>query len=294
MILLSTDYQKYVPQQTSSFDFAKYEAFETRAYYKHLTRYLGDELADQVLAVILEAEASASGSGGSLQADNDLAAKVKPVLANLTVLESIPFLDVVLTSTGFGIVSNANVSPASRERVQAFASACLMAANDFLHMLLGWLESKTTTYTLWNKCSLNTGRLIANTAAFNSVSLLNVSRQQFVDLRTFMLETEQTLFEPLMSSEFFSEICAGTDNVVKPLFQRALAFIAYNDYLNNFTTEKQDTIWKTKGMNMLARAKSVLMAKRASYATFNTYGYSAPYDNAADENQDSPFFVAGV
>jgi hypothetical protein len=293
MILISADYQKYVPQQTSSFDFKKYEAFEMRAFYKHLPRYLGDDLADQVLAVILENSPDASGSGGPMQANEPLAENVKPVLANLVVLESIPFLDVVLTSTGFGIVNNGNIAPASRERVQAFADACLMAANDFLHILLGYLEKKVLVYTIWNKCSLNTGRLIANTAVFNSASLLNITRQQFVDVRSFMLETENTMIEPAISAEFFAELCAGTDNVVKPLLQRALAFLAYNDYLNNFTTEKQDTVWKLKGLTMLARAKSVLIAKRASYSTFETYGYSAPYDNDADDNQDSPFFVAG-
>lgn len=294
MILISTDYQKYVPQQTSAFAFEKYEAFEMRAFYKHLPRYLGDELADQVLAVMLENTPEASGSGGPLQADQPLADNVKPVLANLVVLESIPFLDVVLTSTGFGIVSNTNIAPASRERVKAFADACLMAANDFLHILLGFLEKKSAAYGIWNKCSLNTGRLIASTAVFNSVNLLNITRQQFVDIRTFMLETEQTVIEPALSSEFFAELCAGTDNVVKPLFQRALALIAYNDYLNNFTSEKQDTLWKAKGMNMLTRAKSVLMAKRANYPTFLTYGYSAPYDNDSDDNQDSSIFVAGA
>lgn len=294
MILNNTEYEKYVPQQTSSFNFAKYEVFETRAFYKHLPRYLGDELADQLIALISETDPDSSGSGGELQADEALLTQVKPVIANLTVLESIPFLDVVLTSTGFGIVSNANVAPASRERVQAFAAGCLAAANDFLHILLGYLEKNTAKYTIWNKCSLNTGRLVATTAAFNTASLLNITRQQFVDIRTFMAEIEQTVIEPMLSAEFFTETCAGTDNVVKPLFQRALAFLAYNDYLNNFTSEKQDTVWKMKGLTMLARAKSVLVTKRAMYPTFVTYGYSAPYDNDGDDNQDSGFFIAGA
>lgn len=50
---------------------------------------------------------------------SSLQAAVKKYICASTYLEAIPQLDLVLTSTGFGVVSNQNVAPASAERVKA-------------------------------------------------------------------------------------------------------------------------------------------------------------------------------
>jgi hypothetical protein len=39
---------------------------------------------------------------------------------------------------------------------------------------------------------------------------------------------------------------------------------------------------------------AMLNASPATFPTYQTYGYSAPYDNDAEDNQVSGFFVAGA
>lgn len=49
---------------------------------------------------------------------------------------AIPFLDLVLTSTGFGVVSNSNVAPASKERVASLSAQVKRARDNALDCLL--------------------------------------------------------------------------------------------------------------------------------------------------------------
>jgi len=277
MILSASDLQKYVPLQTSSFNFDKYAGFETRALYKHFPRFLGDGLVD-----------SLAGENP----DEALAAKVVPALANLVVLEATPFFDVVLTSTGFGVVKNNNIAPASKERVKAFASACLGAANDFMDILLAFLEGNAAGYASWNKSSLNEDSLIPDTTVFNAQSRLNLKRHQFVEIKQNLAALENTLFAQALSPEFLAELQAGSDTLVKPMFQKALVFLAYDEFLSMDGQENTGG-FKSRGTMFMARGMSLLVDSIASYPTFATYGYEAPYDNDNEDNLDSGFFIAG-
>jgi hypothetical protein len=281
MILTNDDIQKYVPLQTSSFSFDKYAGFENRAFYKHLPRFLGNTLIAN-----LEKE----------EPDTTLKSKVVPVLANLAVMEATPFFDVVLTSSGFGVVRNNNIAPASVERVQAFINGCRQAANDFLDIMLAFLEDNIDEdpYTSWNKCSLNTGSLLPDTITFNLHTRLNLKRHQFVDLKQNISTLELTFFAQTLSSEFLTELQEGEDAVIKPLFQKALAFMAYQDWLNDTDPERSGSLWKNKGASFMARGMSVLVTNLDDYPTYQTYGYEAPYDNDDEENEDSGFFIAGT
>ncbi len=276
MILQEGDIKKYVPLQTSTFDFDNYTGFETRALYKHLPRFLGQTLVDQ-----LDRE----------NPDAQLKAKVVPVLANLTVLESVSFLDVVLTSYGFGVVRNNNIAPASPERVQKFAEACATAANDFIDILLTWLEANTETYADWNKCSLNTGNLVVDCDVFNTQTKLNLKRHQFVDLMVHMNVLEYTVFKQKLSTEFLAELQAGSDAVVKPPLQQSLCFMSYFEFLPE--TDPQRNIWKRKADMLLQKAMSILVNNLETYVTYATNGYEAPYDNADEDNEGCGIFIAG-
>lgn len=68
-----------------------------------------------------------------------------------TYYEQIPHLDLVLTPTGFGIVSNENVSPASPERVKALRQQVLDAYDDaFDEAVLAMCGTEWVT-TIWGK-----------------------------------------------------------------------------------------------------------------------------------------------
>lgn len=65
--------------------------------------------------------------------------------------ESIPSLDLILTDSGFAVVSNQNLAPASRERVTALLNSLRRQASDARDLLLldlcktNWVSSKQCT-----------------------------------------------------------------------------------------------------------------------------------------------------
>ena len=54
--------------------------------------------------------------------------------------ESIPSLDLILTDSGFAVVSNQNLAPASRERVSALLNSLRRQASDARDLLLPPIE----------------------------------------------------------------------------------------------------------------------------------------------------------
>ena len=296
MILNSSDIQKYVPMQTSSFAFEKYAGFENRALHKHFPRLLGETITDALDLYGTGAEPDSSGSGGTDEDMDSIVAKVIPVLANLAVLESVSFFDVVLTSSGFGIVRNNNIAPANRERVLAFSQGCLAAANDFADILLAFMEKNITKYTAWNKSSLLDGSLVSSATVFNNLTKLHIKRHQFIDIKTHIAVIENTMFKNLLSAQFLAELQQGTNNTVKPLLQTALAFLGFSEYisLENPDNQALATSLKLKGKAYLNNATAILNAAPATFPTYQAHGYSSPYDNDSDDNQVSGFFVAGA
>lgn len=71
--------------------------------------------------------------------DGELLQLAKRYIAHLAVLSVLRQLDVVLTPTGFGVVSNDNVSPASKQRVDALESSLRTAKEKARWKLLRYL-----------------------------------------------------------------------------------------------------------------------------------------------------------
>ena len=78
------------------------------------TRFVGDDFADTFL---------------TLDPDEPVRVTAACVVAHAAMRNAVPNLDLVLTPNGFGIVSNQNVAPASRDRV-ARLIASLEASRD--------------------------------------------------------------------------------------------------------------------------------------------------------------------
>lgn len=276
MKLNENDIKKYLPLQTQGVS-AKFEGFEIRALYKYFPKYLGQALVDQL-------------AGDTPNAT--LLEKAIPAWVVLTFLESIPFMDVVSTNTGFGVVRTNTVAPASRERVDAIRSACQSAANDYMDILLLHLETNAGDYPDWNKSCLNEGSLIPSVSIFDEYEDINISRSKFVNLKRSISHLEITEYLNMLSAEFIAELQAGNDLIVKPLIQRALTFRAMAAF-----EKRQDPLAPILSLlkqedDSLRRALSYLKNHLEDYPTYATYGYEAPYDNETD-GEDSGFFIAG-
>ena len=280
MELTIQDYRNHLPSNTIT-DAAKFQAFEFRALFKYVRRYLGDELFADLIGNTPPAE---------------LVEKVKPALVNFAYLESIPFFNLILTSTGYGIVSNPNIAPASMERIRALSDACLAAANEGVSQLLLHLEGENNSE--WNKCSIITGSLVPNTNVFNTATGLNISRMVFVDVAPHIRSYEALNIANQLSDEYVEELAAGTDTKIKPMAQKALAFAAYHYFTNQpiFNKQGNPVPQEPKYLNMaqkyLKKALSLLNANPDAYPTYKQYGYEPPYDNAGPDAVS--MFIGGL
>ena len=289
MILSIEDYKKYLPSNTIA-DAGKFEAFEKLALVKYFPRYLGKTLVANLL---------------SDDPDEELTDIVKPALANLTYLESIPFFNVTLTSTGFGIVSNQNIAPASMDRVNALKDACLSAANEGINQILAYLELNDDSINTegsgsggitgdWNRYSLNPGHLITDTEDFISASNINITRMEFVDIKTIANNIERTKFHEIFSLEFINDLIEGEDEIIKPLIKTSLAFFAFYHYNRDINKNMVNDEYIKQAKKILASALSYLKNHLSTYPKYATYGNSAPYNNASLENESSSFYIGGI
>lgn len=279
MILTIEDYKKHLPANTVN-DASKFAAFELRSIYKYFVKYLGAKLVSDLL---------------SEEADQEIINLLKSPLANFTYLESISFYNLTLTSTGYGVVSNPNIAPASMERVKSLADACLQAANAGLDKLLVHLEESNNT--TWNKSSLISGSLIPNSETFSSAIGFHVNKVVFVELVQHIRNYESLVIANALSAEFHQELTESDDSLIRPAFVQALANGAYHHFIANPIFNKQGNIvdvehkFKIHASKYLNSALDKLRLSLDNYPTYKEYGYESPYDNASGSGM---FFIGGL
>lgn len=123
--------------------------------YESVLPYI-NESAKDVRMVLLDKGTEA------LATNVELLRLVKQAMCQNGFLKAIPHLDLVLTGSGFGVVHNDHVTPASGERVKALKEAVEKARDytfcDLISLLCtvpGWGENRLKTafipHILWNK-----------------------------------------------------------------------------------------------------------------------------------------------
>ena len=114
--------------------------------------------------------------------------------------KAVPSLDLVLTPNGFGIVSNQNIAPASKERVDRLLAALETTRDDCIELLLRYLPSVST----WAQESCSGYRY------FRSTLFPNIDVTRSLDIKEHRLERYQSLhpriqlIESQMAAEWIS------------------------------------------------------------------------------------------
>ena len=129
---------------------------------------------------------------------------LKPVLARVVVnhalLAAIPTLDLVLTPNGFGIVSNQNVAPASKERVDRLLDSLERDRDNAIDQLLRrlpqaskWLQSE--------QCAFFTATLFPNLSLCRRLAIREHLWAQYQLLQARLIKIENVLAETYFSHE---------------------------------------------------------------------------------------------
>ena len=120
---------------------------------------------------------------------------------------AIPFLDLVLTSTGFGIVSNSNVAPASKERVASLSAQVKRARDNALDCLLIALRDQANEK--WSKepvSKFQISSLYWTTQHLRDYAgMPDAYRSDLIKLRPRISEAEE-IFRTKISSVYFDSL----------------------------------------------------------------------------------------
>ncbi len=123
-----------------------------------------DAIADSTTVADTTESAQPEGAQESKAAERNpslfiLHSSLSKIVANHAFLNAVPSLDLVLTTNGFGIVSNQNIAPASKERVERLQTSLEAERDRNLEMLLlklpsleGWKEFASTMFPFLSLC----------------------------------------------------------------------------------------------------------------------------------------------
>lgn len=120
-------------------------------------------------------------------------------------IHAIPSLDLVLTPNGFGIVSNQNIAPASRERIERLMASIEQQRDDAIILLqkqlfrrTDWLQSEVFAY--WSQT------LLPNIAVCHQ---LRITEHRFVAYRALVpriIQIEDELAHSFISPELLAHL----------------------------------------------------------------------------------------
>lgn len=226
------------------------------------------------------------------QADAALLKLCQRIISIAAFLASIPELDVVLTDAGFGVVSNQDMAPASKERVAALTGALQKRLDESKDRLVTFLM-KTEAYIAWRGTEefarISDGLILTFTefrdvAVFSprTAELYPKSWSEFLRLNAALNVALTADVAAYISPEYATELLekvrdneamGANEKKVLQLVKVAIASIALGD--------------KETGMTEVFKAVA-LMKKNLS--DFPTYAQSDAAKDRTAEHGDTPIF----
>ncbi len=144
---------------------------------------------------------------------NNLKSALSNIIAFRAYREAIPFVDLIQTPNGFGVVSNANVAPASKERVERLMAQCEQQLDSAIDMLIFKVMGDGSALTEWSKfsqfeqltnCLFLTGIDFAEYSGDNSIA--SFKRKAFILSKNKMVTAQTTVLSPVISQDLFDEL----------------------------------------------------------------------------------------
>ena len=116
---------------------------------------------------------------------------------------AIPSLDLVLTPNGFGIVSNTNVAPASKERVERLIKSLLDNRDNCIEQLITQL-CRFPDWKVTEQCRWFTTTLFHNLDLVTLCGITEHRWEKYLELRSKVLDIEDSLAEEYFSHELMA------------------------------------------------------------------------------------------
>ena len=132
--------------------------------------------------------------------DSPLRLTACSVVAHEAMMRAIPSLDLVLTPNGFGIVSNQNVAPASRDRVVRLINSLETSRDNAIEQMVSYLFRNEQWYGT-PKRHWFTATLFPNISVVNLCGITDKRWMNYLSLRLKAIDIEQRIAEEYVSPE---------------------------------------------------------------------------------------------
>jgi len=296
MPLFSTtaEFQKYI-NVVGTLNIESLKPYEQDSREKYLRPYLGATLLAELVAFQTDGTVPVwddMDEDDVEEALTNLLPYVLGPLAAFMVFEAAPALDLKITESGFAVISNQNLTPASAERVKNFRAAMEQTGFGRIETLLRFLEQHQYNYPGWaasDAYSQSTRNFINTAEMFDSIVNIEQSRLRFMRMRPTMDNVEILQVEPVISKALAdvirdqvrsSELTADNEALLIPL-RRAVAYLTAGIEIDPKFTQT--------GIAFLSEAKKVIDANPEDYPEYYTSdcydstktGY-AGYENTED------------
>lgn len=173
------------------------------ATLKYIKPVVGDELLAR-----LETYYEDSDPDPDTELDALLVMVQRP-LAHFIFFEGIPDLDLVITDSGFAVVHNQNLTPASKDRVAAFRKSKETLGYDGIEQLYHFLEENEDDYPEWidsEAYSRHFELFIHSAIELEDYVVTGRSRRKYLDLVPTMKRVERFSLIPVMSEALADKI----------------------------------------------------------------------------------------
>lgn len=199
-MLITTEQAKQHLKINTSLDEKNFAPFIPDAERKYIRPFLGHTLFNLLDTWAIEQDADESPEMAALYP------YVVAALSRFTLLIASPHLNVHIGESGFGVVQNQNLAPASKERVVDFKGSTEQLGWDNIEEMLRFLELHKDDYEEWvlsEAFTLQTKNLINSAVEFNKHVDIDESRLTFHRLRQEMTNIEDRFVKPFISEEQF-------------------------------------------------------------------------------------------
>ena len=180
-------------------------------------------------------------------------------------LDAIPFDDLIQTGSGFAVSNNANLAPASKDRVASLKSGIVNMFTQCVDDLIAYLEVTTSFHTDWKKSktySLLNDTLISTITEFNKYANFKGNRLDFIAAHPIMIDAIKLHLAQYISQEYCTELIGqlNEDNVTdsnKPIIEEVK--LAYA----NFVVGERE-----KAINYANRVRAFMIEHINDFPTF--------------------------
>ncbi|MEI7594500.1 MAG: DUF6712 family protein [Bacteroidota bacterium] len=267
------------------------EGFERDALEKYVHRYTGEALLLELIewynaetAVVNEAFSS-------------LLPFVQAATIKFAYYLGSPTLDLQISESGFGVLSTANLAPASKERVATFRASIQTSAWDSIEALLKFLEKNKSEYENWTNSSaytIQTGLFINTAEEFNKHVNINDSVLKYLELKQSIEDVELLEIYPIITKELAvrikeeikkEEISESTQNIVTYIRKATANLTAFNYGMGDK--------YETTGLHYIMEVKRIMDAMPSDYPEYSVQIAKQISYQKIENTQESGIYIFG-